>query len=228
MLPKTLALVEDDATYSEYLARHVAERGVRVQRFADGNELLAAKDGMQQDFYVVDLTLPGMDGVALIQAVRQHTSAGVLVVSGRTEQHVFRDVVKAGADMYLAKPVSFDQVVTAIEAVHRRSRKSLQGTQPWRLDIRASELVAPDSTRISLSEGDLVVLKALADNPEHTVTREALCQSLGYEPGEGATSALNAAIFRLRRRIERVTSAAAPLHARSRMGYEFRGPLAVV
>jgi two-component system, OmpR family, response regulator len=228
MLPKSLALVEDDPTYSEYVARHLSERGVRVLVYGDAHSLLAAHDGLQHDFYVVDLTLPGMDGVALIEAVRRHSDAGVLVVSGRTEQHVFRDVVKAGADMYLAKPVSFEQVVTAIEAVHRRSRKSLQGTQPWRLDIAASELVAPDSTRIGLSEGDLVVLKSLANSPDRIVSREALCESLGYEPGESATSALNAAIFRLRRRIERATSAPAPLHARSRMGYEFRGPLSVV
>jgi DNA-binding response OmpR family regulator len=228
MLPKTLALVEDDSTYSEYLARHLSELGVRVHRFPDAPSLLDAQEGLHQDFYVVDLTLPGMDGVEFIQVLREHSDAGVLVVSGRTEQQVFREVVKAGADMYLAKPVSHEQVATAIEAVHRRSRKSLQATQAWRLDIAAAELVAPDSTRIGLSDGDLVVLKCLAANPELTVTREALCEALGYEPGDSATAALNAAIFRLRRRIERATSAAAPLHARSRLGYEFRGQLQAV
>lgn len=228
MLPKTLAIVEDDSTYSEYLSRHLSSLGIQVNCYPDASALLQAEDGLQQDFYVLDLTLPGMDGVALIEAVRQHSAAGVLVVSGRTEQQVFREVVTAGADMYLAKPVSHEQVATAIEAVHRRSRKSLQGTQPWRLDVAAAELVAPDSTRIGLSEGDLVVLKALAASADLSVTRDSLCQALGYEPGEHATAALNAAIFRLRRRIERATAAPAPLHSRSRIGYEFRGQLVLV
>jgi DNA-binding response OmpR family regulator len=228
MYPKSLALLEDDVTYAEYLARHLAGLGVRVSSFLQAENLLEAANGLVHDFYVVDLMLPGLDGVQFIRRLREFSSAGVLVVSGRTEQHVFADVVKAGADMYLAKPVSFEQAVLAIEAVHRRSRLSLQGRQPWRLDAVASELLAPGGVRISLSEGDLVVLKALSDNESQTVTRLALCGLLGYPDGDQAESALNAAIFRLRRRIERATGVAAPLHARSRLGYEFRAPLVVL
>jgi two-component system, OmpR family, response regulator len=140
---------------------------------------------------------------------------------------VFAGVVKAGADMYLTKPVSFEQVLLAIEAVHRRSGHGAPPDAPWRLDRRARELVAPDGARVALSEADVVVLGCLADARGEAVTRDTLRAALGYaDDAAGTDSALNAAIFRLRRRIERATPLPVPLQAKSRLGYLFKGPLA--
>ena len=228
MYPSSLALLEDDATYAEYLSLHLTGLDVRVQRFGSASALLESSNGLEFDFYVVDLTLPGMDGVEFIKQLRRQSSAGVLVVSGRTEQQVFADVVRAGADMFLAKPVTYEQVALAIEAVHRRSRQSLRNAQAWRLDQSSQELVAPDGARVGLSEGDMVVLREMAKAEHNVVTRETLRLALGYPETDQATSALNAAIFRLRRRIERVTPLPVPLHSRSRMGYEFRAAFEVI
>jgi two-component system, OmpR family, response regulator len=228
MLPATLALIDDDPEYSQYLAQHLRERGIDVRVFADSNQLIALPSAYDFGFYLVDLTLPGVDGVELIKILRLRTSAGLVVVSGRMAPDVFASVVKAGADMYLAKPVQFEQVLLAIEAVHRRSGHSIPIDSAWRLDRRARDLVAPDGARVALSDTDLTVLDCLVEANGNTVSRETLSGRLGYAQDDSSTDALNATIFRLRRRIERATPLPVPLQTKSKVGYLFRGVLSVI
>jgi two-component system, OmpR family, response regulator len=74
MLPKTLALVDDDAEFTEYLAQYLQARGVEVSVFADSNDLLAHDTPYGYGFYVLDLMLPGIDGVDLIKLLRRRSS----------------------------------------------------------------------------------------------------------------------------------------------------------
>jgi len=228
MLPRTLALIDDDPAYSEYLAQHLQERGVQVTRYADGNSLLA-DPAAEFDFYIVDLMLPGVDGEQLLDIVRRRSDAGVLIVSGRLGADVFSNVLRAGADMYLAKPVQFEQVENAIRAVYRRSARVAGSTGPWRLDKRSRMLFTPDGAQVSLAESDLQVLEQFVGAEGQPVSRDALLTALG-RPNAGPEGAdvLNAVMYRLRRRIERATPMLVPLQARSRVGYVFRAPLTEV
>ncbi len=225
MLPVNIALVDDDPEFSQYLAQHLRSQGVTVQVFADSNLLLVSPKAYQFDFYVLDLSLPGVDGVELIRILRLRTKAGILVVSGRLSPDVFQSVVRAGADMYLAKPVQFEQVSLAIEAVHRRSSAPAGPEAMWVLDRKSADLVAPDGSRVGLSEADLALLSCFVQAQGAVVPRETLLQGLGRNPEDGDNDPLNATIFRLRRRIERATPLAVPLHSKSRVGYAFRAPL---
>lgn len=222
-LPKTLALIDDDAEYGEFLAQHLASLGIAVQRFADGNELLCSASPFDFGFYIVDLMLPGIDGVDLIGLLRRRTQAGIVVVSGRTAPDMFATVIDGGADMYLAKPVQFEQIVVAIRAVYRRI--AAPAARAWLLDVRGSRLVAPDAVSISLSETDLAVMQCLLQARGGAVTREALCRRLGYANNADAENLLSATIYRLRRRLERATPLPVPLHTQARVGYLFRGEL---
>jgi two-component system, OmpR family, response regulator len=161
MLPKTLALIDDDAEYTEFLSQHLSEQGVRASVFGDSNDLLTDEGAYGFEFYVVDLMLPGVDGLELIKLLRRRTNVGLLVVSGQLAPEVFRRVVGAGADMYLAKPVLFEQVISGIEAVQRRARPTSQAASPWTLDRRARQLIAPDGASIDLSDIDMAVLTCL-------------------------------------------------------------------
>lgn len=228
MFPKTLALVDDDAEYTEFLSQYLRERRIRVDVFADSNDLLAHADPYGYDFYVVDLMLPGVDGVDLIKVLRRRTAAGLLVVSGRLAPDVFKQVISAGADMYLAKPVQFEQVALAIEAVQRRAAAASPAQPVWKLDRRAGQLVAPDGARVDLSEADLVLVECFVEANGEVVPRETLRQRLGRATDEDGTDGLNAMIYRLRRRIERVTPSLVPLQSKSRVGYVFRAPLKAV
>jgi len=228
MFPKTLALIDDDAEYTEFLSHHLQQRACRVDVFGDSNLLLADPNAYGYGFYVVDLMLPGIDGLSLIRILRLRTTAGVLVVSGRLAPDVFEQAIGAGADMYLAKPVNFEQVSLAIAAVTRRAAMASPAQAPWTLDRRSRQLIAPDGVRIDLSDGHLAVLQCFAEANGEPVTRDALRSTLGVAPEGEAADSLNSTIFRLRRRVEKLSSAAMPLQAKSGVGYVFRSPLKAI
>lgn len=223
MLPRTLALIDDDVEYTEFLAQYLRERGVHVDVFGDSNRLLADPDAYGYEFYLVDLMLPGIDGVDLIKVLRLRSEAGLLVISGRLSEDVFAQVVDAGADMYLAKPVQFEQVALAIRAVMRRSASPSQRAASWRLDRRGHQLVAPDGARVDLSDADQAVMECFLAAAGESVTRETLRVRLGHAPESNA--GLNATIYRLRRRIEKATPILVPLQSKSRVGYVFKASL---
>lgn len=228
MLPKTLALIDDDSEYTEFLSQHLREQGVAVSVFPDSNDLLTQEGAFGYDFYVVDLMLPGVNGLELIKLIRRRSDAGLLVVSGQLGPEVFSEVVSAGADMYLAKPVLFEQVITSIRAVQRRVQPANPADAPWSLDRRARQLISPDGAVVDLSDIDMAVMNCLHGAKGTTVTREALCNALGRMPDGNAPDGLNAIIFRLRRRIERATTLTAPLQSKPRVGYLFKAPLKVI
>jgi len=228
MLPSTLALIDDDREYAEYLAQHLTQRGTGVRVFHDSDEFLTSPGAFEFDFYVVDLMLPGVDGVDLIRLVRRKGPAGIVVVSGRVGPDVFESVLRAGADMYLMKPVRIEQVALAIEAVHRRVESSRSQAAVWRLDRAAKKLIAPDGARIELSDNDLALVECFVAADGATVTRATLCERLGRDPATEADNLLHAAIYRLRRRIERATQSTVPLHSEQKVGYTFRGTLLAV
>jgi DNA-binding response OmpR family regulator len=224
-LPRSLALVDDDAEFTEFLARYLGDRGVRVDVFADSTDLLTHPGAYDYDFYIIDLGLPGIDGLDLIKVMRRRTDVGLIVVSGRLGADVFAQVVDAGADMYLAKPVQFDQIALAIRAVVRRAGLSQAGSAPWKLDRRARQLVAPDGARVDLSDADLTVMACFLEANGETVSRENLRLKLGRPVDTEVNDGLNATIYRLRRRIERATPTVVPLQSKSRVGYVFKAPL---
>lgn len=227
MLPHTLALVDDDADHLQYLAKHFRNQGVTVTCFTDSEELLTHLQPYAFDFYILDLMLPGVDGVDLIKLLRRRTDAGIVVVSGKLAPDVFETVMSAGADMYLVKPVSFEQINLAIKAVERRARRDGSSHAQWRLDRIARTLTAPDGAVVDLSAADLTVLECFAEAQGTPVARETFLDRLGKDGGGGAADGLNATIFRLRRRIERATPASQPMQSKSRVGYVFRDPLSV-
>ena len=228
MFPNTLALIDDDLLFAEGLSRYLGEHGIKVSTFADSADLLASADPYSFDFYVADLMLPSVDGLTLINVLRRRTSVGVLVVSGRLAPDTFKEVVKAGADMYLAKPVQFEQIAVGIEAVQRRAGAGDALAKTWRLDRRIGQLVAPDGARIDLSEQDQALIECFVEAAGDVVPRETLSRRLGKATEPEALGGLNGTVFRLRRRIERATTAAMPLQAKSGVGYAFKAPLKAI
>jgi DNA-binding response OmpR family regulator len=228
MLPNTLALIDDDLPYTDGLSRHLRGLGIEVTTYADSADLLASAQPYSHDFYVTDLMLPSVDGIDLMNVLRRRTSAGILVVSGRLGADTFKQVIQAGADMYLAKPVQFEQVAVAIEAVQRRAGVAGLVQQTWHLDRRLGQLLAPDGARVDLSARDRALLECFVESNGDVVPRETLLVRLGGAPDPESSGGLNGTVFRLRRRIERATSAAVPLQAKSGIGYAFRAPLKAI
>ena len=225
-LPATLSLIDDDADYRDFLAQHLQRQGVRVRGFEDSNQLLADASPFSDEFYVVDLMLPGVPGEELIRILRLRTDAGILVVTGKAETGVFQNVLTAGADMHLAKPVSLDQITLAISAVHRRVARAKDGSgRTWVLDLERRRLTSPDHDVIELGDNDLTILSCFPPADGGVVPRETLCERLGRPVLDTSDNGLHAMIYRLRRRIEKVTGAVVPLQSQSRVGYVFKAPI---
>ena len=222
--PQTLALVDDDAAFSEYLAQFLQTRGVAVTWFADSDDLLCSDRAFGFDFYILDLNLPGIDGVSLLRLLRRRTQAGMLVVSGKLAPDAFAQAFGAGADMHLAKPVSFEQVALAVGAVFRRSRGAAASQPAWRLDEATRRLFTPAGAVVELSPTDANVLSCLLLAGGEPVHRDALAARLGLDLCADP-NLLHATIYRLRRRIERAAPGPAPLRSKSRVGYVFAAPL---
>jgi DNA-binding response OmpR family regulator len=222
-LPRTLALVDDDVLYGEVLGQHLSGLGIQVHRYVDGSDLLASPSAFSHTFYIIDLSLPGVDGAELIAILRRRTQAGILAVSDSVATETFGKAIDRGADVVLAKPVAFDQIAAAIRGVHRRV--SAPVSQTWQLDVRASRLHAPDGAVIALSDTDLTLLQCFLDAEGRTVTRETLCQLLGHDDTPEAENLLSATVYRLRRRVERATALPLPLHTQARVGYVYKGAL---
>jgi len=227
-LPRTLALIEDDPDYAEYLASHLGRTGVAVTVFRDSDEFLTSEGAFAYDFYLVDLMLPGVDGEDLVRLIRRKGWAGIIVVSGRADAGVFDDALRAGADMHLMKPVRLEQVSLAIEAVYRRMAGTRVQADTWQLDRAARTLRTPDGVRVELSDTDFEVVECFVSAHGTTVTRAALCKRLGRDPSTEADNILHAAIYRLRRRIEQQSSVTVPLRSEPKVGYSFRGKLSAV
>ena len=97
MLPKTLALVDDNKEYVELLSQHLEDHGIKVDVFHDSNDLLIHPEPYHYDFYIIDLMLPGVDGVNTIELIRKRSRAGLLVISGRALGDAFKLAIEAGA-----------------------------------------------------------------------------------------------------------------------------------
>jgi len=225
MLPTSLALVDDDVDFTDAFSSYLREQGVEVSVFPDSSDLLASESPFGYEFYVVDLMLPGVVGDELIRILRRRTDAGVLVVSGKVGASTFEAVVDAGADMYLEKPVSLEQIQLVIRALQRRAVMRGQREQSWVVDLRASQLQAPDGAKVELSDTDLTVLRCFLDAEGGIVTRDTLIQRLGRDGASTLDNTLHATIYRLRRRIEKASKSLVPLQSEPRVGYVFRAPL---
>ena len=214
----SVCIVDDDAEYGEFLAQFLRSQGMEVHLFGSGNGFLEAGDIGRYDFYVIDLGLPGIDGVDLIMLIRAQTQAGLIIISGRMGPDAFNAGLSAGADMFLNKPVRFDQVLQAIRTVMARVSRGDTGKPLWMLDIAESELRCSQGPNVKLTPLELQILQTLAAARPQGCDRKTLGAEIGMQDA-AATRNLDAAIFRLRKKIETTTKRAAPIRTLHGIGY---------
>lgn len=230
MLPASVCLVDDDHDFTAALGGRLQQQGMLVSTYADSDELLTAAGAYDHGFYLLDLMVPGIDGLDVLRLLRRRTQVGILVLSARTEPDAFDTALGAGADMFLCKPVRHEQVIVAIKAVQRRVEASLNRTRVlpealWRLDRGARALYTPGGQAISLSKTDLSLLDCFVSARGAAVSHATLCQALGRTAAAAPDNWLHATVYRLRRRLEKATPEAVPLQVVPRVGYVFKAKL---
>jgi two-component system alkaline phosphatase synthesis response regulator PhoP len=202
-----LILVVDDEAKITKLAQDYLERGgFRVLTAGDGQTALTLFRHERPDFVVLDLNLPGMDGLDVARTLRKESDVPIIMLTARVEETDRLIGLELGADDYISKPFSPRELVARVRAVLRR----IQGGVRQSGLIRAGELeidlnafkVTQAGHAIHLTRTEFTLLAALARNPGQTMTREQLLDHLHGVAYDGFDRSIDSHIKNVRRKIE--------------------------
>ena len=198
-----ILLVEDDLNLVDALSRMLVARGFQVVCCADGAEALMMLRHRQFDAALLDLTLPGLDGLEVLQRLRDEGSRlPVLVMTARTavEDRVLG--LNSGADDYLSKPFDVEELVARLKALVRRSL----GVEDFRCGALRLDLdkgrVFRGALPLEMPGRELALLKALMLHPGQAVAKEDLHQTVFGDEGQAGSDAIEVLVHRLRKRIQ--------------------------
>jgi two-component system KDP operon response regulator KdpE len=173
-----IVIADDDPQMLRALRVTLAARGHDVVTAADGQAALDAVISAHPDIVVLDLGMPGVTGIEVIQALRGWTQVPVLVVSGRSDTQDKVDALDAGADDYVTKPFSADELLARIRALSRRTAPASEDQPIVRFGDVIVDLPAPVVTRagepIRLTPTEWRMLDVLIRNRDKLVTRDAM------------------------------------------------------
>ena len=204
-----LLIVDDDERIRDLLKKFLMRHGFLVTAARDAEHARRILSGLDFDLIVMDVMMPGEDGVSLTRALRQSLSTPILLLTARGETEHRIAGLEAGADDYLAKPFEPRELLLRINAILRRvpdtsaqdaAPKFLQ-LGPIRYDIERGEMWQGDQlVRLTATENQL--MKIFAARPGEAITRTKLVEDLGRDRGQAQERAVDVQITRLRRKIE--------------------------
>jgi len=209
--PEHLLVVDDDVDIRELLTRYLQENGYRVTAVADGRGMRAAIAAGDPDLIVLDVMLPGEDGVSLCRAVRARSQVPIIMLTARGEETDRIVGLEVGADDYVPKPFSPRELLARVKSVLRRSKSfppNLRREEArwfrfagWRLDAVTRNLTAPDGVVVPLSATEFKLLRTLLDHPGRVLTRDQLIELMLSRDAGPFDRALDVQISRLRQRL---------------------------
>jgi len=227
-VPKLL-VVEDDPTMCEMLAYNLRREGFDVEVAADGETGLAKANAAEVSMMIVDLMLPGIDGLQITREIRQRRKdLIILMLTARSEEAVRIQGFGSGIDDFLAKPFSMGELVARVKALLRRSRvEALRNGAPPELVFGDLRIVARDfrcwvgDSEIDLRPKELTLLATLAAEPGRLLSRAELAEKVwGYDKMTD-TRTIDTHIKNLRRKVEQPSAFTYIVTVRG-IGYRFR------
>ena len=207
-----ILVVDDDGEIRDLLARFLRKHGYRIETAGDGGEMFRALGAGRFDLIVLDLMLPGEDGLSLCRRVRAASNLPIIMLTAVGEDTDRIVGLEVGADDYLGKPFNPRELLARIRAVLRRATdarpppearlsKCLE-FQGWSLDAARRCLHAPDGAPVGLTAGEFALLLAFLEHPGRVLTRDQLLDlTRGREAGPYDRS-IDIQVSRLRRKIE--------------------------
>lgn len=225
-----MLVVDDEKRYRELLDMNLSRRGYHVLQAVDGLSALNAVELEEPDLVVLDLKLPDMDGYEVCRRIREHSTVPIIMLTARAEQEQKIRGLKVGADDYITKPFSAEELLARVEAVLRRTEAARGASvspafnggdlhidfDQHRVTLRGQE--------IDLSPGEYRLLQQLAANAGRVMFQDELLRRV-WGPGySGATALLQTAIRRLRRKIEDDPASPHYIVTKRGVGYLFSKP----
>ena len=211
ILPHVLAL-DDDPELRALLLEFLPSHEFRATAVATGAETLRVLAQEPIDVVLLDLRLPGEDGLAIARRVRETSNVPIIILSGRTDEADRVMSLELAADDYITKPFSPRELVARIRAVLRRTQRAESATAEaaprayrfagWELNLRLRRLIDEKSRPIELTNSEFNLLCAFLASPQRVLTRDQLLERSRLHSIEVYDRAIDVTILRLRRKIE--------------------------
>mgnify|MGYP001357577746 CR=1 FL=1 len=206
-----LLLVDDEASIRDPLARYLERQGFRVTEAVDAAASRQALGAYCIDLVLLDIMMPGEDGLSLTRHIREQGEIPVILLTARSEETDRIVGLEMGADDYVVKPFSPRELVARIKTILRRAAQGPQAEQGsstdyrfagWTLKPAEQELYSEDGTLVPISSGEYRLLEALVQRPRQVLSRDQLLDlTQGREAGP-FDRAIDNQISRLRKKIE--------------------------
>jgi two-component system OmpR family response regulator len=213
LTPPHILVVDDDPDLRELVLDYLSSHEMRVSTAASGAEMFARFDSEAIDLVLLDLKLPGEDGMQLARQLRERATVPIVLLTGRNEEADRVMGLELGADDYVTKPFSPRELLARVRAVLRRYQ--VQATLPerdntrrafrfsgWELNLRTRRLLAPDGSSVELSKGEFSLLSALCRAPQRVLTRDQLLSMSRLHEAEVYDRTVDVQIRRLRFKVE--------------------------
>lgn len=236
--PHVLAL-DDEADIRHVLVEYLSNYDLRVTAVGTGQEMLALLESEPVDVLLLDLRLPGEDGLALARKARELSRVPIIILSGRTDEADRVMSLELAADDYVTKPFSPRELLARIRAVLRRAQHEEHGAAHldgvrayrfagWELNMRLHRLAAPDGRRVELTNSEFSLLCAFTSAPQRVLSRDQLLERSRLHSLEVYDRSIDVTILRLRRKIERDPTAPQIIRTQRGAGYLFAESVSVV
>ena len=206
-----IAVVEDDPEISRMVTSYMTDHGFEVTAARSGRDLDRVMSDAKIDCVILDVGLPGEDGLSICRRIRGKSSVPIIMVTGRGTDTDRIVGLELGADDYLPKPFNPRELVARVRAVIRRSGNNEQPAAPapqvlmfegWRLDMARRQLFGPDGAPRSLTSGEFNILSIFCQNSRKVLSREDLLELLHGRAAAVFDRSIDVQISRLRRKIE--------------------------
>jgi two-component system, OmpR family, KDP operon response regulator KdpE len=219
-------VVDDEPQIRRALAINLRARGYQVDLAASGEEALKAVADQPPDVVVLDLSLPGIDGLQVIQGLRGWTRVPIIVLSVREREADKVAALDAGADDYVTKPFGINELQARLRAAVRRATPTDEGapvvqTQDFRVDLAAKQ-VTRDGREVRLTPTEWQLVEQLVRNPGRLVSQRQLLQEVWGPKYQEETNYLRIFIAQIRRKLEPDPANPRYFITEPGMGYRFQ------
>lgn len=208
-----ILVIDDDPDVRDIVVEYLGNNDMRVSAGSSGKEMFALFDREAIDLVLLDLRLPGEDGMLLARALRERATVPIVLLTGRNEEADRVMGLELGADDYVTKPFSPRELLARVRAVLRRYQ--VQATLPerdntrrafrfsgWELNLRTRRLLTPSGESVELSNGEFSLLNALCRAPRRVLSRDQLLSMSRLHEAEVYDRTIDVQIRRLRLKIE--------------------------
>ncbi len=233
-------IVDDDREIRELVSTYLTKNGLRVTMAPDGRHMRQFLEANAVDLIVLDVMLPGDDGLVLCRELRagRHKATPILMLTARDDETDRIIGLEMGADDYLTKPFAARELLARIKAVLRRTRMlppNLQITEAgqilafgtWQLDTSARHLIDSEGTIVALSGAEYRLLRVFVDHPQRVLNRDQLLNLTQGREAEMFERSIDLLVSRLRQRLNDDAREPAYIKTVRSEGYVFSMPVEI-